>query len=111
MLRVSRPHRPLQCLLLLKVTFRASPFTPKRAVIKSETGQEVNLEQYKKHPITVSSPIVPSSPARRTVQVRMETEDAKQRECEVEEAERAKHRKEEEEGTRKDQRRRRREGA
>ena len=63
----------------------------------------VLLEQYKKHPVTVSSPIVPSSPARRTVHVRMETEDAKQRKREVEEAERAKHRKEEEEGTRKDE--------
>ena len=48
-------------------------------MIKSETGQEVNLEQYKKHPVVVSSPIVPCSPAQRTVQVWIETEEVKRK--------------------------------
>ncbi|RPD57735.1 hypothetical protein L227DRAFT_551661 [Lentinus tigrinus ALCF2SS1-6] len=78
---------------LSRLNSSASAFTPgKRVVIKSVTGQEVDLDQLKKHatPAAVSSPIVPSSPARRTVPVRMETEEAKKKRLAEEEAERAK---------------------
>lgn len=64
----------------------ASSFTPKRVVIKSESGQEVDLERFKKQAPAVSSPIVPSSPARRPVSVRIETEEAKRKRIAEEEA-------------------------
>ena len=56
---------------LSRLNSNANTFTPKRVTIKSESGQEVDLERWKKQaPAAVSSPVVPSSPARRTVQVR-----------------------------------------
>ncbi|KAI0696675.1 hypothetical protein C8T65DRAFT_583280 [Cerioporus squamosus] len=78
---------------LSRLNSGASAFTPgKRVVIKSVTGQEVDLDQFKKHasPAVVSPPIVPSSPARRTVPVRIETEEAKKKRLAEEEAEKAK---------------------
>ncbi|KAI0669667.1 hypothetical protein C8Q78DRAFT_1041469 [Trametes maxima] len=71
---------------LSRLNSNASSFTPKRVTIKSESGQEVNLEQFKKQPPVVSSPIVPPSPARRPVSVRMETEEAKRKRLAEEEA-------------------------
>ncbi|KAI0776258.1 hypothetical protein BD413DRAFT_470231 [Trametes elegans] len=71
---------------LSRLNSNASSFTPKRVVIKSESGQEVDLERFKKQAPAVSSPIVPSSPARRTVPVRIETEEAKRKRLAEEEA-------------------------
>ncbi|CDO68855.1 hypothetical protein BN946_scf185035.g8 [Trametes cinnabarina] len=72
---------------LSRLNSNANSFTPKRVVIKSETGQEVDLERFKKQAnAVVSSPIVPSSPARRTVPVRIETEEAKRKRLAEEEA-------------------------
>ena len=65
--------------VLSRLSSNVNTFTPKRVVIKSETGQEVNLEQYKKHLVAVSLHTVLNSPARRMVQVRMETGEAKKR--------------------------------
>ncbi|KAI0368980.1 hypothetical protein BV20DRAFT_997562 [Pilatotrama ljubarskyi] len=74
---------------LSRLNSNASSFTPKRVVIKSESGQEVDLERFKKQAPSVSSPIVPSSPARRPVPVRIETPEAKRkREAEEEAAKR-----------------------
>ncbi|OJT05714.1 hypothetical protein TRAPUB_3457 [Trametes pubescens] len=64
----------------------ASAFTSKHIIIKSESGQEVDLERFKKQAPAVSSPIVPSSPARRPVSVRIETEEAKRKRLAEEEA-------------------------
>ncbi|KAM5542985.1 hypothetical protein V8D89_003369 [Ganoderma adspersum] len=76
---------------LSRLNSNANTFTPKRVTIKSESGQEVDLERWKKQaPAAVSSPVVPSSPARRTVQVRLETEEAKKKRLAGEEAEKAK---------------------
>ncbi|EIW54449.1 uncharacterized protein TRAVEDRAFT_173662 [Trametes versicolor FP-101664 SS1] len=71
---------------LSRLNSNASSFTPKRVVIKSESGQEVDLERFKKQAPAVSSPIVPSSPARRPVSVRIETEEAKRKRIAEEEA-------------------------
>ena len=76
---------------LSRLNSNANTFTPKRVVIKSESGQEVDLERFKKQaPAAVPSPIVPSSPARRSVPVRLETEEAKKKRLAEEEAEKAK---------------------
>ncbi|KAI0653525.1 hypothetical protein C8Q70DRAFT_1110231 [Cubamyces menziesii] len=77
-----------------RLNSNANSFTPKRVVIKSESGQEVDLERFKKQAPAVSSPIVPSSPARRTV--RMETEEAKKKRLAEEEAARRKEKEAEE---------------
>ncbi|KAI0753115.1 hypothetical protein C8Q80DRAFT_1150136 [Daedaleopsis nitida] len=72
---------------LSRLNSNANTFTPKRVVIKSETGQELNIEQFKKQAAAVTpSTIVPSSPARRLVHVRLETEDAKRKRLAEEEA-------------------------
>ncbi|TBU40170.1 hypothetical protein BD309DRAFT_1003254 [Dichomitus squalens] len=74
-----------------RLNSNANAFTPKRVVIKSESGQEVDLERFKKQaPGAILSPIVPSSPARRPVQIRMETEEAKQKRLAEEAAEKEK---------------------
>ncbi|KAI0767077.1 hypothetical protein C8Q74DRAFT_1354942 [Fomes fomentarius] len=76
---------------LSRLNSNANAFTPKRVVIKSESGQEVDLERFKKQaPATVSSPIVPSSPARRSVPIRLETEEAKKKRLAEEQVEKAK---------------------
>ncbi|TBU30206.1 hypothetical protein BD311DRAFT_754942 [Dichomitus squalens] len=63
-----------------RLNSNANAFTPKRVVIKSESGKEVDLARFKKQaPGAVLSPIVPSPPARRPVQFRMEAEEAKQK--------------------------------
>ncbi|KAI0359607.1 hypothetical protein OH77DRAFT_1472942 [Trametes cingulata] len=71
-----------------RLNSNASSFTPKRVVIKSESGQEVDLERFKKQAPSVSSPIVPSSPARRAIPVRIETPEAKRKREAEEEAKR-----------------------
>lgn len=76
---------------LSRLNSNANAFTPKRVVIKSESGQEVDLERFKKQaPATISTPIVPSSPARRSVPIRLETEEAKKKRLAEEQAEKAK---------------------
>ena len=62
----------------------AKPFVPgRKVVIKNQAGQEINVEQFKKHGASGSisgfqSPVsaVPQSPARKPI--RIETEEAKQ---------------------------------
>ncbi|TBU31087.1 hypothetical protein BD311DRAFT_737652 [Dichomitus squalens] len=69
----------------------ANAFTPKRVVVRSESGQEVDLEPFKRQaPGPILSPIVTSSPARRPFQIRMETEEAKQKQLAEEAAEKEK---------------------
>ncbi|KAL7277802.1 hypothetical protein ACG7TL_008746 [Trametes sanguinea] len=80
-----------------RLNSNANSFTPKRIVIKSETGQEVDLDRFKKQAsAAVSSPVVPSSPARRTVPVRIETEEAKRKRLAEEEAAKRKEKEAEE---------------
>ncbi|KAH9855961.1 hypothetical protein C2E23DRAFT_901267 [Lenzites betulinus] len=79
-----------------RLNSNASSFTPKRVVIKSESGQEVDLERFKKQAPAVSSPVVPNSPARRPVSVRIETEDAKRKRMAEEEAAKRKEKEAEE---------------
>ena len=69
----------------------ANAFTPRREVIKSQSGQEVDLERWRKPSATaVASPVTPSSPARRTVRVRLETEEARKKRLAGAEGEKAK---------------------
>ncbi|KAM5543012.1 hypothetical protein V8D89_003396 [Ganoderma adspersum] len=65
---------------LSRLNSNANTFTPKRVTIKSESVQEVDLERWMKQaPVAVSSPVVPSSPACRIVQVRFEIEEEKKK--------------------------------
>ncbi|EJF56832.1 hypothetical protein DICSQDRAFT_174514 [Dichomitus squalens LYAD-421 SS1] len=65
--------------------------TASLSMVKSESGQEVDLEPFKRQaPGPILSPIVTSSPARRPFQIRMETEEAKQKQLAEEAAEKEK---------------------
>ncbi|KAI8970822.1 hypothetical protein BD414DRAFT_501765 [Trametes punicea] len=80
-----------------RLNSNANSFTPKRVTIKSETGQEVDLERLRQQATAATAPpIVPSSPARRTVPVRIETEEAKKKRLEEEEAAKRKEKEAEE---------------
>lgn len=58
----------------------ASSFTPKRIIIKSESRREIDLEPFRvKEPLAPYRPIPLSLPARSTVSVRIESDDARRK--------------------------------